>query len=72
MSIRSFITPHPTYSALLPLRCLLMKENDTEKWNKLLELQTHNYETGDEQIKADIDRVVEFIPRYETSNYCID
>jgi hypothetical protein len=63
VSIKNFVTPHPTYSALLPLRCLLLKENDAEGWKRLLELQAHDYETGEEQFKIDVERVVEFIPR---------
>lgn len=64
VAIKNYISPHPTYSCLLPLRCLLLKENDTERWKKLLELQTCDYEADDgEQFKTDMERVVEFIPR---------
>lgn len=41
----------------------MLKENDTERWKKLLELQTHDYKADDEQFKSDMEQVVEFIPR---------
>ncbi|KAG5683117.1 hypothetical protein PVAND_012418 [Polypedilum vanderplanki] len=66
--IKHFSTVHPTYSCLLPLRCLMLKENDPERWKKLLELQTHDYKDDDAQYKQDMERIVEFIPRFFKTN----
>lgn len=64
VSIKNFISPHPTYSCLLPLRCLMMKENSPEKWSKLLELQSHHDEgKGDDESEPEMEGVGKFIPR---------
>lgn len=64
ISIKNFISPHPTYACLLPLRCLMLKENNPEKWSKLLELQSHHDDVkNDDQAKAAMEGVGKFIPR---------
>lgn len=57
------MTPHPTYQCLLPLRCLLLKESNPDKWNKLLELQAQDGNEDSEQSKLDSEGIVKFIPR---------
>lgn len=60
------MSPHPTYSCLLPLRCLLLKENDPNKWNKLLELQSHHdisRNVASPELETNIEGVTKFIPR---------
>lgn len=43
----------------------MLKENDSEKWEKLLELQSHHDEAnGREQPKEELEGVGKFIPRY--------
>lgn len=65
VSIKNFISPHPTYTCLLPLRCLLLKENNAEKWGKLLELQSrHSDGNFSDQSQSDnLEGVEKFIPR---------
>lgn len=64
VSIKNFEEPHPIYSCLLPLRCLLLKENSPEKWDKLLELQSHHDDgENNDQFKTDMEGVEKFIPR---------
>jgi hypothetical protein len=64
VAIKNFGVPHPTYSCLLPLRCLLLSENNPAKWEKLLELQAHHDDdkSGD-QSKSDAENVGKFISR---------
>lgn len=62
--IKNFVSPHPTYSCLLPLRCLLLSENNPEKWRKLLELQSnHDDVEKSDQEKPTAEGVGKFITR---------
>jgi hypothetical protein len=58
---------HPTYACLLPLRCLMLKENNAENWKSLLELQAHHDEakksSDSEQAESAMESVGKFIPR---------
>jgi hypothetical protein len=64
VSITNFISPHPMYVCLLPLRCLMLKENNPEKWSKLLELQSHHDDVkNNDQALAGVESVGKFIPR---------
>lgn len=64
VSITSYTLPHPLYGYLLPLRCLMLKENNPEKWKKLLELQSqHDGETEPDQFKLKTESASSFIPR---------
>lgn len=55
------MTPHPNYQCLLPLRCLLLKESNPDKWNKLLELQSQDGDEGQTQLGPE--GISKFIPR---------
>lgn len=69
VSIKNFITPHPTYECLLPLRCLLLREKNKEKWNKLMQLQSHIEERKKcTQYKSDLEKIGKFIPRFFKSD----
>lgn len=47
----------------------MLKENNQEKWNKLLELQAHHDDVkNSDQAKADMEGVGKFIPRYINFN----
>ena len=65
VTIKDFIAPHPTYKCLMPLRCLLLKEKNKAKWDKLLELQS-NVATieNTKKDKADLEDVPQFIQRF--------
>lgn len=55
------MTPHPNYQCLLPLRCLLLKESNPDKWNKLLELQSQDGDEGKTLFGPE--GISKFIPR---------
>lgn len=60
--IKHFISPHPSYSCLLAIRCLMLKFNDPKKWQKLLELQSHHEKTLQEEEK-ETENVAKLIQR---------
>lgn len=63
VSIKHIITPHPIYQSLMPLRCCLLKEHHREKWNKLMQLQSHLEEKKKtDQYKEDLNKIGKFIP----------
>lgn len=62
VSIKNFVSPHPTYSCLLVVRCLMLKEKDPKKWHKLLELQSFNEEKTS-QDEHEAENVPKFIQR---------
>ena len=65
VAIKNFVSPHPTYTCLLPLRCLMLEENNPEKWSNLMELQSHHGDAkNNDQAKAALEGVGKFIPRY--------
>ncbi|CRK93100.1 CLUMA_CG006491, isoform A [Clunio marinus] len=69
VSIKNFMTPHPTYSCLLPLRCMMLKESNPEKWEQLLELQSnHANKTGSDEEKFIEEGVANFITRFFKCN----
>lgn len=39
--IENYEQPHPLYQSILPLRCLLLKESQPDKWKELLTLEDH-------------------------------
>lgn len=65
VSIQHYFSPHPTYQCMAALRCLLLKENDPEKWEKLIQLESHCDERrGSVQWRSDRESVAKFIPRF--------
>lgn len=69
VSLKHYFSPHPTYQCLTSLRCLLLKENDPEKWNKLIQLESHCEERrGSTQWRNDREGVAKFIPRFFKCN----
>lgn len=63
MSVKNFMSPHPSYGGLLPLRCLMLKENFPEKFEKLLQLQSKYDDEKVSNFKTFIESVEKFIPR---------
>lgn len=43
-NLQHYFDPHPTYQCLTVLRCLLLKEYSPEKWNQLIQLESHSEE----------------------------
>uniref|UniRef100_T1I1Y7 Protein msta n=1 Tax=Rhodnius prolixus TaxID=13249 RepID=T1I1Y7_RHOPR len=41
VKISQFVTPHPTYAGITPLRACYFKEHKPELWNRLQELESH-------------------------------
>ena len=67
VAIKNFVSPHPMYACLLPLRCLMLEENNPEKWINLMELQSHHGNAkNNDQAKAALEGVGKFIPRYKS------
>lgn len=62
VKIRNFVSPHPSYSCLLVIRCLMLKEKDPKKWNKFLELQSSKDEKTP-TIENGVENVAKFIQR---------
>lgn len=65
VSLQHYFTPHPTYQCMTTLRCLLLKENDPAKWQKLIQLESHcEGRRGSIQWRNDREGVAKFIPRF--------
>lgn len=60
-----YFDPHPTYQCLIVLRCLLLKERSPDKWNKLIQLESHcEQRRGSLQWCNDREGIARFIPRF--------
>lgn len=65
ISLHTYFNPHPTYQCLIVLRCLLLKEHSSEKWNKLIQLESHcDQRRGSPQWCNDREGVAKFIFRF--------
>lgn len=63
--LQHYFDPHPTYQCMIVLRCLLLKDNAPEKWEKLIRLESHSDERrGSIQWCNDREGVAKFIPRF--------
>lgn len=64
-SLQHYFDPHPTYQCLTALRCLLLKERAPDKWNQLIQLESHcEQRRGSPQWLNDREGVARFIPRF--------
>lgn len=64
-SLKNYFNPHPTYQCLIVLRCLLLKERSPDKWNQLIQLESHcKQRRGSPQWCNDREGVARFIPRF--------
>lgn len=64
-NLQHYFNPHPTYQCITVLRCLLLKEHSPEKWNHLIQLESHCEERrGSQQWYNDREGVARFIPRF--------
>lgn len=64
-NLQHYFNPHPTYQCVIVLRCLLMKDHSPEKWNQLIQLESHCEERrGSQQWCNDREGVARFIPRF--------
>lgn len=64
-SLQHYFDPHPTYQCLTVLRCLLLKENFPDKWERLIQLESHcKQRHGSIQWCNDREGVAKFIPRF--------
>lgn len=65
LELTHYFSPHPTYQCLTVLRCLLLKEHDPIKWEKLKKLESHcDDRRGSLQWRSDREGVAKFIPRF--------
>ncbi|XP_017473030.1 PREDICTED: protein msta [Rhagoletis zephyria] len=71
VSIKEFTSPHPLYQCMGTVRCLLLSQNDPEKWKRFLELESlEKQRRGSMQWKADLESIGKFIPRFfKTSDF---
>lgn len=64
-SLQNYFNPHPTYQCLTALRCLMLKEHSPDKWNKLIQLESHcDQRRGSPQWCNDREGVARFLPRF--------
>ncbi|XP_055372325.1 SET domain-containing protein SmydA-8 [Condylostylus longicornis] len=65
VEISNYISPHPIYQCVTPLRCMLLKKTNPENWSKLIQLESHeNIRRGSQQWKIDYEGVAKFIPKF--------
>lgn len=63
--LQHYFNPHPTYQCIAVLRCLLLKENAPDKYEKLHKLESHcEQRYGSLQWYNDREGVAKFIPRF--------
>lgn len=64
-TLQHYFNPHPMYQCLTVLRCLLLKEHSPDKWQKLIQLESHcEQRCGTPQWCNDKEGVARFIPRF--------
>lgn len=64
-SIQHYFMPHPMYQCITVLRCLLLKDADPDKYDKLMQLESHCEERcGSLQWCNDREGVAKFIPKF--------
>ncbi|XP_058830487.1 SET domain-containing protein SmydA-8 isoform X2 [Topomyia yanbarensis] len=65
MSLQHFYVPHPVYQCVTPLRCLLLADTDSTKWQTLIKLESHEEQRrGSKQWRDDREGVAKLIPRF--------
>lgn len=65
IKIQHFVAPHPSYQCLAALRCMLLKEKKPEKWERFIQLESHDSERlGTPQWRSDLECIAKFIPRF--------
>ncbi|CAD7088383.1 unnamed protein product [Hermetia illucens] len=65
IKIHHFVAPHPQYQCLSILRCMLLREKDPSKFQRLMQLESHdNQRKGSEQWISDREGIAKFIPRF--------
>lgn len=63
--LHNYFNPHPTYQCVSVLRCLLLKDNEPDKWAALNRLESHcDQRRGSDQWRSDREGVAKFIPRF--------
>ncbi|KAH8400877.1 hypothetical protein KR009_001609 [Drosophila setifemur] len=70
VNVQEFNGPHPLYTCVSTVRCLLIGETSLEKASKFKELESlESTRRGSNQWKADLASIGQFIPKYVKEKY---